>query len=63
MKNTAVLSLTSEPNGRVTGKLCVFFELTLTSFRPADVNALLHARAIKKSNSWGRKAAWNVHSP
>lgn len=63
MKNTAVLSLTSEPNGRVTGKLCVFFELTLTSFRPADVNVLLRAHAIKELEFMGSKSGVKCSFP
>jgi hypothetical protein len=48
MKNTVMLSLTSEPDGSVTGNLCSLFEFKIATTRPADINAALSARGIRK---------------
>lgn len=63
MKNTAALSLTSDSNGVVSGKLCVFFELTLTSVCPADFNAVLRARGLKKFAFMGPKSGLECSFP
>lgn len=48
MKNSVALSLTTARDGSVTGNLYLFFNVTLTSLKPADVNLELNARGIKK---------------
>lgn len=47
MKNNVVVTLTSSPEGNVTGQLNILPELTLRSGSPADIKAILAARAIK----------------
>lgn len=63
MKNTAVLSLTSEPDGRVTGNFCIFFELVLATSRPADINDALNARNIKKIQFMGPRSGMQYSFP
>lgn len=48
MKNTVMLSLKSDLDGSVTGKLYSFFEFKIASTPPADINAALSARGIRK---------------
>ena len=63
MKNTAVLSLTSEDDGTAVGHLCIFFRLKLTSIHPAEINAVLHSHAIKKLQVIGKKNGFECSVP
>lgn len=63
MKNTAVLSLTSERDESVTGNLCIFFGFALATSRPADVNDALNARDIKKIQFMGPKSGLHCSFP
>ena len=63
MKNTAVLSLTSEDDGTAVGHLRIFFRLKLTSIHPAEINAVLHSHAIEKLQVMGTKNGFECSFP
>jgi hypothetical protein len=63
MKNTVMLSLKSELDGSVTGNLCSFFEFKIASTPPADINAALNARGIRKFAYVGAKSGVECSFP
>lgn len=63
MKNTAILSLTSEDDGTAIGFLCILGRLKLTSIHPAEINAALHSHAIKKLQVMGTKNGFECSFP
>ena len=63
MKNTAILSLTSEDDGTAVGHLCILGRPKLTSIHPAEINAALHCHAIKKLQVMGTKNGFECSFP
>ncbi len=63
MKNTVMLSLTSGLDGSVTGNLCSLFEFKIASTRPAEINAALGARRIRKFAFMGAKSGVGCSFP
>lgn len=63
MKNTVMLSLTSGLDGSVTGDLCSLFEFKIASARPAEINAALSAKGIRKFAFMGAKSGFECSFP